>query len=469
MKREDQTIEYKRSWRDEYLKWVCAFANSDGGTLYVGIDDDGAVVRVPDAKRLLEEIPNKIASTMGLVCPVSVVRRKGKDVLKITIRPSATPISYHGEFHVRSGATKQVLTGPALTQFVLDRTGRKWDEMAVDGVRLEELDHESLELFARNAIASGRMSRADVEVERAELLDKLGLIIDGRLTRAAILLFHRRPDRCVSSCYSQIGYFLNDVDLKFQDEIRGSLMIQAERIIELLYLKYFVAPISYRGIIRIDNYPYPKDAVRELVYNALMHQDFVNGGSVQISVYPDKLYISNAGGLPQNWTVAKLMGKHRSEVRNGLVASVFYRAGFVERWGRGIEKVRTGLKEHGNPDPVYEVTERDVMVRLCAVGASKDVLGRESGGDVTQNVTQSVTQNVTQNTVRKLTRTQLNILGLIRGDGSISQAKIAEELGISRRTVLRNIAAMPDIVRRVGPDKGGHWELSEVNNEGVHP
>ena len=93
--------------------------------------------------------------------------------------------------------------------------------------------------------------------------------------------------------------------------------------------------------------------------------------------------------------------------------------------------------------------------------ASKDVLGRESGGDVTQNVT--------QNTVRKLTKTQLNILGLIRGDGSISQAKIAEELGISRRTVLRNIAAMPDIVRRVGPDKGGHWELSEANNEGVHP
>lgn len=153
---------------------------------------------------------------------------------------------------------------------------------------------------------------------------------------------------------------------------------------------------------------------------------------------------------------------------NGDTAEI-YNDGFVAISPAPTGAVMIPSTLGGNPDPVYEVTERDVMVRLCAVGASKDVLGRESGGDVTQNVTQSVTQNVTQNTVRKLTKTQLNILGLIRGDGSISQAKIAEELGISRRTVLRNIAAMPDIVRRVGPDKGGHWELSEANNEGVHP
>ena len=272
MRGEDHRVEYKSSWRDEYLKWICAFANSDGGTLYVGIDDDGSVVGVADAKRLLEDIPNKIVATTGLVCQVSLVRRKGRDVVKIEVKPSAMPISYHGEYHVRSGATKQVLTGPALTQFILDKTGVKWDGMPVEGVSAQELDYESFELFAHHAIASGRMSREDVEVDRMELLDKLGLVKDGKLTRAAILLFHRRPEKWVSTCYSQIGYFLDDTELRFQDEIRGSLMIQANRIMDLLFLKYLIAPISYSGVTRIDKYPYPKDAVRELVYNALMHQ-----------------------------------------------------------------------------------------------------------------------------------------------------------------------------------------------------
>ena len=454
MKKEDHKTEFKRSWRDEYLKWICAFANADGGTLYIGIDDDGTVVGVSDAKRLLEDIPNKIASTMGLVCSISTVRRKGKSILKIVVKPSATPISYHGEFHVRSGATKQLLTGPALTQFILDKTGVKWDGLTVDGVGVEELDHESFEIFARNAIASGRMSRNDVEVNRGELLDKLGLLKNGKLTNAAILLFHRRPDRWVSSCYSQIGYFANDVDLKFQDEIRGSLMIQAERIMELLFLKYLTAPISYRGMLRIDNYPYPKDAVRELVYNALMHQDFVNGGSVQVSVYPDKLYISNSGGLPPNWTVSTLMGKHRSEVRNNLIASVFYRAGFVERWGRGIEKIRSGLKEHGNPEPVYDATASDVMVRLDAIGGIQKGINGADGG-----VTQNVTQNVTQKPTRKLTGTQKAILELIKKDSSISQTVMAKCLGLNRRTIIRNMASMSDIVRRVGAGRGRRWEI----------
>ena len=245
-----------------------------------------------------------------------------------------------------------------------------------------------------------------------------------------------------------------DVDLKFQDEIRGSLMIQVERIMELLFLKYLTAPISYRGMLRIDNYPYPKDAVRELVYNALMHQDFVNGGSVQVSVYPDKLYISNSGGLPPNWTVSTLMGKHRSEVRNNLIASVFYRAGFVERWGRGIEKIRSGLKEHGNPEPVYDATASDVMVRLDAIGGIQKGINGADGG-----VTQNVTQNVTQKPTRKLTGTQKAILELIKKDSFISQTVMAKCLGLNRRTIIRNMASMSDIVRRVGAGRGRRWEI----------
>ena len=117
--KEHQHIEWKRNWRDEYLKWVCAFANADGGELLIGVEDNGITVGVDNAERLLEELPNKIASTMGLVCPVDAIERDGKTIIRITVGPSSAPVSYHGEFHIRSGATKQVLTGAALTQLIL--------------------------------------------------------------------------------------------------------------------------------------------------------------------------------------------------------------------------------------------------------------------------------------------------------------------------------------------------------------
>ena len=108
---ESQNIEYKESWRDEYLKWVCGFANAQGGTIYIGIDDAGNVVGVQNVKKLQEDIPNKIQSGLGIVADVNKLSKDGKDYLEIKVKPSTFPISYHGEFHYRSGATKQQLTG----------------------------------------------------------------------------------------------------------------------------------------------------------------------------------------------------------------------------------------------------------------------------------------------------------------------------------------------------------------------
>lgn len=440
-KTESQNVEFKESWNDDVLKWVCAFANSQGGDLWIGVRDDGTPVGVRDAKKLQEDIPNKIVASMGLVCPVSTLVHDGRHVLRIEVRPSSAPVSYHGEFHVRSGATKQRLEGNALTQFLIGKSGLKWDEMLVDNVSIEDLDHESFEIFKSHAAVSGRMSRADMDIGRGELLDKLGLVTDGHLSRAAVLLFHRTPERFFPGCLAKIGKFLNEAELSFQDEIHGSLMIQAERAIDLLFLKYLVAPISYDDITRIERYPYPKDAVRELLFNALMHQDFLLGGSVQISVHPDCLYISNAGGLPPTWTVETLLGKHRSQARNGLVASTFYRAGFVEQWGRGIEKVRAICRESGNPDPVFSVTGSDVMVKLAAAPVTTPV-----APPVTTPVATPVTTPVAAPIgCRSLLggETVLNRLLSTIGDMAMAANEIRESLGIKSRKYVRETYLSP--------------------------
>lgn len=95
---ESQNLEYKESWRDEYLKWLCGFANAQGGTIYIGMNDAGNVVGVKNAKKLMEDIPNKIQSGLGIVADVDKLSKAGKDYLKVTVKPSSFPISYHGEY-----------------------------------------------------------------------------------------------------------------------------------------------------------------------------------------------------------------------------------------------------------------------------------------------------------------------------------------------------------------------------------
>jgi len=225
---ESQNIEWKESWRDEYLKWICGFANAQGGKIYIGTDDDGKVVGIADSKKLLEDIPNKVRDILGIIVDVNLLSENRKDYIEIQVNPSSYPVNYKGEYHYRSGSTKQLLRGASLTEFLLSKTGYRWDAVPIDGVMAEDLDKESFDIFRREALRSGRMTKEDLKMSNEELLDNLGLTENGKLKRAAVLLFHRNPEKWVTGAYIKIGYFGEGSDLRYQDEIHGSLFMQAE-------------------------------------------------------------------------------------------------------------------------------------------------------------------------------------------------------------------------------------------------
>ena len=102
---ESQNTEYKQTWKDEYLKWICGFANAQGGTLYIGIDDSGTICGVKDAKKLLEDIPNKVVNYMGIVADVNLCHKDGFDYIAISVEQSNMPVSYRGKYYYRSGNT----------------------------------------------------------------------------------------------------------------------------------------------------------------------------------------------------------------------------------------------------------------------------------------------------------------------------------------------------------------------------
>ncbi|MDR0612582.1 MAG: ATP-binding protein [Dysgonamonadaceae bacterium] len=126
---EQQNIEYKSSWHDDYLKWICGFANAQGGRLYIGKDDVGNVIGVEDYKRLMDDIPNKIKNLIGIIAEVNLLQDNDKHFIEVVVQPYSVPVSLRGRYYYRSGSVKQELTGAALTEFLLKRAGHTWDDM----------------------------------------------------------------------------------------------------------------------------------------------------------------------------------------------------------------------------------------------------------------------------------------------------------------------------------------------------
>ena len=187
--KETQHIEWKESWRDEYRRWICGFANADGGVLVIGRNDKGEAVGVKNAPRLLQDIPNKVRNILGIMVDVNLIEEADKDTLEIVVESYPSPVSYKGEYHYRSGSTKQELKGAALDRFLLRKQGRHWDGVPVPYVTLADLDDQPLAYFRKRAEHSGRLSSAILQETDADLIDKLHLMDGTYLKRAAYCSF----------------------------------------------------------------------------------------------------------------------------------------------------------------------------------------------------------------------------------------------------------------------------------------
>ena len=350
---ESQNIEWKENWRDEYLKWICGFANAQGGKIYIGKNDKGEIVGIDNAKRLMDDLPNKIVTNLGIVCDINLMNKDEKQFIEINVEPYPNPVNYKGQYHYRSGSTKQELKGAALDKFMLERKGKKWDGVPVPNISIADLKKETFDFFRKKAVKAQRIEDDVLTDSDEDLVDNLQLYENAYLKRAAILLFHPKPTKYITGAFIKIGYFETDDELKFQDEITGNIFEQVEKTMDLLFSKYIKSSISYEGLNRIEKYEYPKNAVREALLNAVSHKDYSGGIPIQISVYDDKLIFWNEGQLPENWTIEKLLTKHPSKPYNPDIANAFFRSGYIESWGRGTIKIINECIQFGIPQPKF--------------------------------------------------------------------------------------------------------------------
>lgn len=502
MDNENQNIEYKRIWKDEYLKWVCGFANAHGGRIYVGIDDDRTIVGVSHLHDLLEDIPNKIVTTIGIMPEINHLVREGKDIIEIAIEPCGMPVSYHGAYYYRSGATKQELRGVALHQFLLRKMGLNWEDIQCPDVTIDDLDDEAIAYFLKKGIRSGRVNPDAMDSDKVEVLSNLGLLSEGVPTNAAVLLFGRHPQRKFVTSGFKIGRFgTSDADLRSQDVVEGNLIQMADRIMQVLSDKYLIRPIRYEGMQRIEPLELPEEALREMIFNSIVHK-LQSGTWNQMSIYDDHIRLWNEGTLPEGYTVETLLGKHTSKPRNPKIANVFYKAGFIESWGRGYEKIMQAFDAEGlsRPELVEEQGGVSVLIlreRFAAVSRgeaaasgsgeaeSKEKTNQNQAGSepnsgknsekhaykansealgASQNRSESEPNQAgckSKSKEKGKEKSKEKLLELVRRNPQITSAELQRLLGLSRSGVERIIRQFKGsgIIRRIGPDKGGSWQI----------
>jgi ATP-dependent DNA helicase RecG len=343
--------------------------------------------------------------------------------------------------------SKQKLKGAALDRFLLRKYGRSWDSVPIPHVAQSQLSKPAIQKFRKLSKASQRIDPTVLKEPLTGLLDKLNLLDGPYLKRAAALLFLPEPDRVITGAYVKIGFFRTNTDLLYQDEVHGDLFSQVEKTVELLQTKYLRAGISYQGLQRMERFPIPEAALREAILNAIIHKDYATGIPIQISVYDSKLMIWNNGALPEHWNLKKLLGKHSSQPYNPEIANTFFRAGHIESWGRGIERIFEACKVHGSPKPKFKAES----IGLWTVfGFGEEVV----------RTTQETREESREKTGVK---TREKILTSIMADPSITTASLARLLDITAKGVewqMKRLKA-EGMIERIGPDKGGHWVVKD--------
>ena len=208
-------------------------------------------------------------------------------------------------------------------------------------------------------------------------------------------------------------------------------------------MKYLKAAISYVKEKRVETYPFAREAVREAVYNALVHCKWEDGIPVQIRIEDKAMYISNSCVFPSDWTAENLMKTHTSRPYNPDIANTFFRAGYIEAWGRGVQKICEEYDKIGAANPEYSIVGNDITVKLTAVFGHKS--------------------NVRKENVQKENRWKDHIMNIISQNSNITIAEISRRLEVSDKTISRAIDWLKSngYLDRAGGRKSGNWIIKK--------
>jgi len=372
---ESERLEFKRSTgqRTEAAKTVCAMLNGLGGFVVFGVTDKGDLIGQQVSAKTLEDIAAELRKIEPPAFPdIETVNLDGdRAAIVLTISGGGGPYTFDGRAYLRHGPTTVVMPRDEYERRLLERlhATRRWENEPVpNGVSINDLDAEEIQITLDNAIRLGRLETTDLR-DTASILRGLELVREGKLLNAAIVLYGKSDQ--LKTLYPQTSIRLARfrgknrlADFADNRQYWGPAFALLRRAESFLMDHVPIAGRVVPGkMIREDQPWYPPRATREALANALCHRDYtIPGGAVAVAMYDDHLEITNPGALQFGITPEKLTKPHESKPWNPIIANVFYRAGIIERWGTGTLNIIDWCAENGNPAPTWQEQAGSVYV-----------------------------------------------------------------------------------------------------------
>ncbi|HEY0020587.1 MAG TPA: ATP-binding protein [Longimicrobium sp.] len=372
---ESAQAEFKLSTgqRTEGAKAACGMLNGNGGFVLFGVTDDGRIVGQQITSGTLEDVAREIRriEPQPLLSPETVHLPDGRAVVLIRVPRGEGPYTYDGRPYVRVGPTTVQMASEHYEQRVVERMhpSKRWETQIALDVGFDDLDEQEVIRTTEEAIRRNRM--ADPLTRRLEdLLLGFGLLRDGKLLNGALVLFGR-GDRLVPlfpQCTLRMARFRGRdieefVDTRQETGNAFQLFMKAQQfLIDHLPVAGRIIPGIFE---RVDDPLYPPVVLREALANAFCHRDYaIHGGSVGIALFDDRLEISSTGPLRFGLRPSDLLTPHPSLPWNPTIASVFYRRGIIEKWGRGTIKINELTQRAGLIRPEFHQRGGEFLVRL---------------------------------------------------------------------------------------------------------
>ncbi len=450
---ESETLEFKSttSSRREAAQTICAMLNHRGGRVLFGVEPSGRIVGQIISDHTVEEVARELQEIDPPVFPgiEKVSLPNGLHVLVVIAQAgNVQPYAYRGQSYRRVGNTNRRLSREEYNRLLFERVHgeQRWENQSASGWTISDLDTAEITKTLEESIRRGRAEDPGTR-DPAEILRGFGLMKDGTILLAAVVLFGRtdRIEGRLPQGLLRVARFRGSDKSEFLDnrQFHGNafdLLLKAERFLrENLPIAGRVQPLLFE---REDDPLYPPVALREALANAFCHRDYsIGGGSVSLGVYDDKLEITSTGTLHFGLTPDDLFQPHDSLPWNPLMARVFYKRGVIESWGRGTLKMEELTTRAGLPRPEIEEIAGCVLVRFRPTSYIPP---------------QRIAQHVTERQQRILTVLSTSVQGMPLRDlftelgSSLSQWDLKNDLGVLK---------VLGLVRTIGHGRGARWFL----------
>ena len=436
---EGLTVEFKEKYSPRITEDIVGFANSKGGFILLGVNDKGEIVGDKISNSQKAEIVN-VARNCNPSLDVKI-NRIGK-VLVISVEEGEEkPYSCSGGYYKRLDGVTQKISQKEIAGMFRTNANALFEKLTNNNAELKDISLVKVNSFLQTA-------KIDIVAKRNNImgiLNTLKLTEKGKLNNAALLMFAKDVSKFFLQSQIALVLFKDHDKVEFLDrkQLRDDLLTQFNEAMIFLE-KHLNRRSKIVGADRIDTYEVPIEAFREAIANAIIHRDYsIQGSDIKIALYPDTLEISNPGGLMKGLTIKEL--GNTSLRRNEIIADLFHRMHKIEKMGTGIQRIQKAVKAAGLQKPKFKSDFFFTTTFYLPQGPETTGKGPEN----------------TQKTHRKHTENAQKIIEAVKINPKITRSQLSIESGMTESSVIHYLRKFQEngTLKRIGPDKGGHWEV----------